>query len=123
MVRGPEREAGGKEDIGQDQIQEEDVCHCAELLILVDDDEDKPVAKVTQEEIDIVENWDEFCTKFIDTILVTELDSFTDHVALVSRLCGVKQIQKDTILVISIVHGCGLPVERVQNGQQGTQEC
>lgn len=109
MVRGPEGEAGGKEDIGQDQIQEEDVCHCAELLILVDDEEDKPVAKVTQEEIDIVENWDEFCTKFIDTFLVTELDSFTDHVALVSRLCVVKQSHKDTKLVISIVHGCGLP--------------
>lgn len=109
MVRGPEGEAGGKEDIGQDQIQEEDVCHCAELLILVDDEEDKPVAKVTQEEIDIVENWDEFCTKFIDTFLVTEPDSFTDHVALVSRLCVVKQSHEDTKLVISIVHGCGLP--------------
>lgn len=48
MVRCPEGETGGKEDVGEDQIQEENVCHCVELLILVNDEEDKPIAKVTQ---------------------------------------------------------------------------
>lgn len=88
MVRCPEGETGGKENVGEDQIQEQDVCHRVELFILVDDEEDKPIANVTQEEVDIVENWDESCTKLIDTLLHAELDSFTDHIGWVGDVIG-----------------------------------
>lgn len=88
MVRRPEGETGGKENVGEDQIQEEDVCHCVELLILVDDEEDEPIAKVTQEEVDIVENWDDSSTKLVDSILRTEQDRMRDHIAQVSRVIG-----------------------------------
>lgn len=84
MVRCPEGETEGKENVGEDQIQEEDVCDCVEPLILVDDEEDKPVAKVTQEKVGIVENWDESRTKLVKNLLRTELDIITDYVTQVS---------------------------------------
>lgn len=88
MVCRPEGETGGKENVGEDQVQEKDVCHGVELLILVDDKEDKPIAKVTQEEVGIVENWDESRTELVESLLGTELDGITDHVARVSRVVG-----------------------------------
>lgn len=66
MVRGPERKTGSKQNVGEDQIQEEDISNCVELLILVDDKQDEAVAKITQEKVNVVEHWDKSGTKVVD---------------------------------------------------------
>ena len=55
MVFGQEGEAGCKQDVRGDQIDEEDVSDAVDLLKLDDDEQNKPVAQVTQEEVDVVE--------------------------------------------------------------------
>ncbi|MEQ2296509.1 hypothetical protein AMECASPLE_025525 [Ameca splendens] len=106
MVGSPERQAGGEKDIRKHQIHQKDVCHCCELLILVDDEEDQPVSEVTQEEVDIVEHWDQFCTKLINSLFCTQLDSFTDHVAWVSCVIRfIHKLQEELILIVIIIHG------------------
>lgn len=71
VIDGQEGEAGGEQNIGEDQIQKEDVCHCVELLILVDDEEDKAVSKVTEDKVGVIEGRDDFCTKIVDGLLRT----------------------------------------------------
>lgn len=100
-----EGEAGGEQNVGEDQIQEEDVCHCVELLILVDDEEDKAVSKVTQEKVDVIEGWDDFCTEIVDGLLRTEFDRAGDHVAQVSDVgVFIQEVQEHLILVVFQVH-------------------
>lgn len=106
MIDCQEGEAWGKQNVGEDQIQEEDVCHRVELLILVDDEEDEPIPKVTQEKVDIIESWDESCTKVVDSLPCTEFDSTGKQV---SDICTViEEVQELWKLAIFKVHHWGL---------------
>lgn len=117
MVHRPEWETRGKEKVGEDQIQEEDVCHCAELLKLEDNEEHEPVTKVTQEEVGIVEHWDESCTKLIDILLWTEHDTVTDQIARVSRVIVVTEYVHEDVILVFRAHGCGLTSSAVRGGR------
>lgn len=113
MVRGPERQTGGKQEVGEDQVQEEDVGNRAELLILVDDEEDEPVSQVTQDKVHPVEHWDECGSKPVDGLLCTELDGFIDHVGWVSHVFGfLRYFQEEFIHVIVIIHSGVCPVAK-----------
>lgn len=103
MVGRPEGETGGKEKVGEHQIQEKDVCYCGQLLILVDNQQDKSIAQVTQEEVDIVENWDEPGAKLVDIGLGAELDVIINHISHVGRVAGfIKKVQEAQILVFTV---------------------
>lgn len=105
VIDGQEGEAGGEQDVGDHQVQEEDVCHRVELLILADDEEDKAVSKVTQEEVDVIEDRDDFCTKIVDGLICTEFDMSDDLEALVGDIgCIVPEIQELGELVLIRVH-------------------
>lgn len=68
MIYGLKRQRGGEEQVGDDQVQEENIGHCLEVLELVEDEKHQSISEVTQNEDAEVEVWDDFGSKFVECI-------------------------------------------------------
>lgn len=63
VVHCPEREAGGEDEVWDDEVEQEYVGNRAELLIFVDDAQHQSISNQAQQEASVVEGWEKCCSE------------------------------------------------------------
>ncbi len=63
VVDCPEREAGGEDEVRNDEVEQEYVGNRSELLIFVDNAQHQSISNQAQQEVNVVEGWEKCCSE------------------------------------------------------------